>query len=72
MKSYINKDKIIQAFIVKPTEYDKDCPFSVEHGWQVKFLISFSGDGYPNFIVIDLQSEDECLECIKKLDLIEI
>lgn len=72
MPKYINKNNVIEAVISSPQEYDKDCPFSYDHGWQLKLLISFQQDGFPNWIIIDYNSEEECKEAIKKLELTEI
>ncbi len=72
MPKYINKNNVIEALISVPQTYDEDNPFSYDHGWQLKLLIGFQQDGFPNWIIIDYNSEEECKEAIKKLELTEI
>lgn len=73
MSKYINKNSVIEASISEPYENcNESWDISESHGWRLVLVIGFQNDGYPNLIKIDYNSKEECLEAIKKLDLVEL
>lgn len=73
MPKYINKNNIIEASISEPYQNCGESWDIIEsHGWRLILVVGFQQDGYPNLIKIDYNSEEECKEAIKKLDLTEI
>lgn len=73
MSKYINKNSVIEASISEPHENCNEYwDISESHGWRLVLVIGFQNDGYPNLIKIDYNSKEECLEAIKKLDLVEL
>lgn len=73
MSKYINKNNVIEASISEPYENcNESWDISESHGWRLVLVIGFQNDGYPNLIKIDYNSKEECLEAIKRLDLVEL
>jgi hypothetical protein len=74
MKNHVvNKDKILEAFILEPYKSDNDLPFDhPSHGWQVVFVMYYYPDGYPAQITINKESEEECVDLINSLGFLKI
>lgn len=69
MKTYINPNRIIKAYIHEPEEkYVCDIlGFSPGHGWQVIVILDGNED-----VIIYCESIAECIELCNKLKLIEV
>lgn len=68
----INRDKIIEASIIEPYEFDSEAPFGSSHGWQVLLVVGYTMEGYPIQKNIDMENEDQCIEFIKGLNFVLI
>jgi hypothetical protein len=72
MKSrVINRSKVIEAFILEPCESDAENPYSITHGWQVVFVVGYD-QNYPIQVIIDKESEKECIELVNELDFLKV
>lgn len=71
MSRVVNPNRIIEANIQEPFEYDPDIPFGTTHGWQVILLVGFS-EGIPNTICIDKETEQECVDLVNSLGFIKV
>ena len=71
--TYINKDKIIMAFILEPYENGGEIyDISPSHGWQVQCIIGFTMEGHSITKEIDCESEDECIIVLNHLGLTSV
>lgn len=66
---YINANKIIAADILEPyTNSGENWDTGSTRGWQVSFLIGYR-DNYPDCILVDKDSKEECIKLIENLGL---
>ena len=66
---HINKDKIIEVFYSEPYEPDAEMPFGEKHGWRVILIVGYEDNGYAIRIIIDKESEKDCVDFINNLNL---
>lgn len=60
----INKDKIIEAYIREPYVHVK---FSI--GWGVILIVGYSQENQPITILVEKNSQQECIEFLESLSL---
>ena len=66
---YLNKDRIIGADILPPYENSGESwDFTNTSGWQVCFLVGYR-DGHPDYIIVEKETEAECIKCVLKFQL---
>jgi len=70
MKQFVNKDKVIQAFVVEPYKNDGE-PWDMgnTHNWQAKLIMGYFENGYPIEICIEVNSELEAIDIINGIGL---
>jgi len=70
MIHFVNRDRILEAYIVKPY---KNCGESWDihpsNDWNVVLVMGYLQDGYPNKITMSFKSELECIDKINELGL---
>ena len=70
MNHYINRDKIIEAYISEPyISTGEIYDIYASHGWQIVFIMGYADDGYHNKVVCDMDSEDSCINKMMELNL---
>ena len=66
---YININKIIAADILEPYQNSgESSDIGNTRGWQVSFFIGYR-DGYPDCILIDKETKEECIKLIEGFGL---
>ena len=72
MMKYINSNKIITADILEPYINSGEVwDIGNTRGWQVSFIVGFN-EGYPNCIVVDRETKEECIKLTQILGLTPI
>ena len=66
---FINTSRVIEAVIVEPHTNEEVFDSSPSRGWQIWLIVGYQSDGYPNKIVIDRNSEQDCLDFCNELSL---
>jgi len=66
---YININKIIAADILEPYQNSGESwDMGNTRGWQVSFFIGYR-DGHPDCILIDKETNEECIKLIEGFGL---
>lgn len=67
----INKDRIIEAYANEPYDIEND-RFGEGHGWQVIVEIDKGNSTGNGIIIIDMESEQDCIYFINRLEMLPI
>lgn len=66
---YINVNKIITADILEPYKNSGESwDMGSTRGWQVSFLVGYR-DGYPDCIIVDKETKEDCIKLIESFGL---
>ncbi|MBO0323486.1 hypothetical protein J0X14_14350 [Muricauda sp. CAU 1633] len=71
MEHYININKIVEAFIQKPSKTDDELPFSEEHGWRVVIVTENMRQG-DSPIKINKDNKQACIKFMERLGLTQL
>jgi len=67
---FVNKERIIEAFILEPYTSDENgFDFTPTRGWQLHLVLGYGSDGYPFKSVINKETEKDCIDLAIELGL---
>lgn len=73
MTQYINPNKVIAAKILDPyANTGEPWDHISTRGWQVSFIVGYLPDCCPITIIVDKESEEDCIALIESFGLITI
>lgn len=64
-------NKIVEAFIERPSKRDDDLPFGEEHGWRVVIVTENMRQG-DSAIKVNKETKEACIKFMERMGLTQI